>query len=285
MLDFLEVADILEGIDDDLHFVAVVHFEFDGAVEDAVVAGDDEFLHVDVQLTGDDTCHLVEQTDAVDAGHVYGCVKEGLPVHVPFGIDDAVAETGFQFGGHVAVAPVDLQVVFVVDEPEDVIAWDGPATFGEEKSSDIAVVDEERLLAVEVLGHDEGFAGLFSLVGIFLLFLLGVEEGYESAPSCLLRSFLLALEEFVDVFVAEDDVLVAQCLEEFLRLLDVVELTQAVDGRSGEFQAMILQKLAERVLSGFLDLAVVAPQDGLDLSFGLGCGGEIDPGGVHVLRL
>ncbi len=152
--------------------MAVIDSERDGPVENAVIAGDDQFLHVDIELAGDDPRDLIEQSDAVDAGDVDGGVEERLPVHIPFGVDDAVAETGFQFGGHITVAAVYLEMVLVVDEAQDVIAGNGAATSGKHQPFDIVVIDEERLFAVELLGDDERFVGLLGLVGIFLLLFL-----------------------------------------------------------------------------------------------------------------
>ena len=52
-LHFLQIIDGLELVHDSLHFLAVVNTEFDGSVEDTVVAADGELVDVDAQLVAD----------------------------------------------------------------------------------------------------------------------------------------------------------------------------------------------------------------------------------------
>ena len=65
--------------------------QFDGSVEDTVVAADGELVDVDAQLVADNLAHVEEHALAVDTLDFYGCIEEHLFVHIPLGIHDAVA--------------------------------------------------------------------------------------------------------------------------------------------------------------------------------------------------
>ena len=91
MLNLFQILYLLEFIHNHLYILAVVHPEFDDAVEDAVVGRDGDFAHVDVQLPGDDVCQIVQHTHAVDAPNLNGGIEEQLVVHLPLRIKYAVA--------------------------------------------------------------------------------------------------------------------------------------------------------------------------------------------------
>ena len=120
-------------------------------------------------------------------------------MHVPFGIYDAVAIAGFQFGCYLAGTFVYLYAVLVVDESHDVISWDGVATGREDKLVDVFFCDDQRFLLVEVLAHNEEFF-LFLCSGFRLLFLaLAAEEWDIVAPAAGLFLLLVLTLQFVEI--------------------------------------------------------------------------------------
>ncbi len=83
--------------------------------EDAIVATDSELMDIDAQLVADNLAYIKQHTLAVDTLDFNGCIEEQLLVHIPFGIYDAVAVAGLQFGCHRAGALVYLDAVLVVN--------------------------------------------------------------------------------------------------------------------------------------------------------------------------
>ena len=69
---------------------------FDGAVEDVLVAGNGEAADVDVELSTDEIAQIVNHALAIDAAYFNGGIEEQLLVHLPFGIEDSIAETRLQ---------------------------------------------------------------------------------------------------------------------------------------------------------------------------------------------
>ena len=174
----------MEGFYDDLGVVAVVDAYFNGTIEDSVVAGDGNLVDVDVELVCQHVGNIAQESLAVDASNAYGGIEEHLAVHVPFGIEDAVAETCFEFVGYRTGTFVYLYVPFVVDIAEDVVTRDGVAAGWVDILADILFGDEDGFLLVEVLAYDD-----IGFVGEFFLLLLGAlcrrivfQEGHELAP-------------------------------------------------------------------------------------------------------
>ena len=126
-LYILQAVDSLQIIHDHLYIFAIVNSDFDATVEDAVVAADGELVYVDIELVADDTAHVEEQSLAVDALYLDGGVKVHQLVHLPLGVDDAVAIARLELGCHRAGALVYLDTVLVVDVAHDVIARNGMA--------------------------------------------------------------------------------------------------------------------------------------------------------------
>ena len=89
--------------------------QFQRAVEHAVLARDVQVADVDVHLRRDDLCHVVEHAYAVDATDADGGHEEEFLMHVPFHVEDTVAEARLQLGGHRAVSLVDFYLALVVD--------------------------------------------------------------------------------------------------------------------------------------------------------------------------
>ena len=168
---------------------------FDAAIKDAVFTGDRHLVDVDVHLGGDDLGNLVEHAYAVDATDADGGLKVEDLVHVPLDVEDAVSVARLQFGGHRTGALVDLNLVLVVDIAEGVVAGDGVTAAWELVLLDILLGDEDGLLAVELLGHDEEL-----LLGTLLLFLLADERHVFEPARLTVIVFVLAVE-FVDVFL------------------------------------------------------------------------------------
>ncbi len=87
------------------------------------------------QLVGDDFRHIEQHAHAVDAPQFDDHIEEELPVHLPLGIDNAVAEAGFQFGCHGTRPLVQFDAVLIVDiVAHDVVAGNGVAAVGHDKA-------------------------------------------------------------------------------------------------------------------------------------------------------
>ena len=123
--DFLNALYLLQLIHDRLRVFPVVDAQLDAAVEQTVVAADGEFVDIDVHLRGDDSRNIYEDTHTVDTLNADGGVEEQLFMHVPLGIEDAVAETTLQLIGHRTGALVDFYLVLVVDISQDVVSGNG----------------------------------------------------------------------------------------------------------------------------------------------------------------
>lgn len=153
MLHLLQVVDAFQVRHDYLHVIAVVNTKFDKSVEYAVVRRDGYLFDVQVQFVGYDFCHIHEQPLSVNTAYLDGSVKEHLFVHVPFGVDDAVAETCFQFGSHMACPFVYFYMSLVVYISQDVVAGDGMAAGGELVLVNVLLADIDGLFAVKVFTH------------------------------------------------------------------------------------------------------------------------------------
>ena len=111
--------------------------KFDGSVEDTIVAADGKLVDVDAQLVADNLAHIEEHALAVDTLDFDGSIEEYLLVHIPFGIYDAVAETGLQFGCYAARTLMYFDAVLVVDKAHNVIARNRMAAAREDKLVDV----------------------------------------------------------------------------------------------------------------------------------------------------
>ena len=114
-------------------------------------------MDVDVHLRGDNPRYVHQNTHAVDALNTDRGIEENLTVHVPFCVEDMIAEAALQLVGHRTGTLVNLNLVFVVDVPQDVVARNRMAAVLELILPDGLFADEDRLLAVELLGYDEQF--------------------------------------------------------------------------------------------------------------------------------
>ena len=76
-------------------------------------------------------------------------------MHIPLDIENAVAKAGFQFGCHRTCPLMDLNLVFVVDIAQSVIAGNRVAATGEFVLCDVFLREVNRFLAVEFLWNDE----------------------------------------------------------------------------------------------------------------------------------
>ena len=255
--------------------------QFDGAIEHSLLAIDGEAVDVDIHLGGDDARHVYQDAHTVDALNADGGVEEVALVHVPFGIEDAVAKAGFQLGSHRTAALVDFYLSLAVDESQHVVTRNGVAAVLEFILVDVLVADEDGFLAIEIVGHHKESL----LLRAFCLLLLTLsEEGHQLAPAFLGATAVLA-RQLVDILLAQQDGLVAYRLQEILAVARLVELHQDVDSIGGVLNVIFLQELGQQLLSLLLLLATVTAQDGLNLGLGLGRAHEVDPGGLHMLRV
>ena len=185
---FLYVLNLTQLIHYDAHFTAVVYTQFDGAVEDALIAGNGNAMDVDVQLVRDYLRHIVKHTLAVDTRNLNGGVKEHHLVHVPLGVKDAIAETGLKLGSHSTVATVNFYAVLVVDISEDVVTRNRMTALREDKRGDVLLIYNHRLLLVEALSYYEEAA----LRIVFLVVMR--EERHELSPAASRVLSLLAAQ-------------------------------------------------------------------------------------------
>ena len=117
---------------------------------------------------------------------------------------------------------MDLYAVLTVDKSQRIITGNGMTAGGEDKLRDVVLCDIDRLLAVEVLGHDEIVLTLNKLSGSLGLFFS--DEGDIAAPAFSFIGILLTVK-LVDILLAQDDVLLTDGHEQVLRFPDVMELT------------------------------------------------------------
>ena len=160
-------------------------------------------MDVDIHLVGDNLRDVEQHAHTVDALDADGRIEEELFVHIPFGIEDTIAEAGFQFGSYRTGTLVNLYLMAPVDKAQHIVAWDGVTTVFEFVLRNIVVSNEDGLLTVELLGYHKELR-LFG--GTFLLFLVATQEWHQPAPAFL--ASLLALQ-LVEVLLTEQDGLVA----------------------------------------------------------------------------
>lgn len=253
-----------------------MHTQVYGSVEDAVVATDGHAMDVHAQLVADDLGHIVEHSLAVNAAYLYRGIKEELLVHVPFGIEDAVAETCLELGGYGACALVHLYAATIVYVAQNVVSRNGVTAVRIDILRIRVFRYEDGLLLVEVFAHDEEFLAFGlrgGLYGLFL-FLAFAQKGHELVQQVArwLLLFALALQ-FGQVVVAQDDALVANGLKESLMLLDGVQVAELVEDACGHFHAVLFQPGEECGFASFLCVAVGPAEYGLYFGFGL-CGAD-----------
>ena len=180
---------------------------------------------------------------------------------------------------------MNLDAVLVVDISHDVIARDGMATVWEDKLVDVLLCDDERFLLVEILAHDEELLWLGSAFYLLLFLVLSTEEWDVVTPTAGLFLLLVLALQFVDVFLAQDDGMVAESQEEVVVLLDVVEVAELIYARGAYLHTVLLEPLIEYFLALLLHLSIITAQDGLYLALRLGCAHEVDPAWLYVLAL
>ena len=167
---------------------------------------------------------------------------------------------------------MNFYLVLAIDESQDIIARDRVTAMLKLILVDVLVADIDGLLAIEILGDNKQF---LTLLSGFLFFLATTQEGNQLAPSTLV-GFVLALQ-FVNVFFAQQDGLLGQCLEEVFAIAHLVELSKLVSSIQRVFNAVLLKELMEQVFARLLHFTTIATQDGLNLSLGLRCADKANP--------
>ena len=206
-------------------------------------------------------------------------------MHVPLGIYDAIAIARFQLGCNVARTLVNLDAVLVVDEAHDVIARDSVATGWEDKLVDVLFGQNEWFLLVEVLAHHEEFLRFYDSRSLFLALVLAQEWDEVSPASCTLLWLLVLALQFIEVFIAQDEAMLSDTLEEGFVLLDIVILAEFIYYGVGHFHIVLLEPFGEDGLTLLLNFSGVAAQYRHNLAFRLGGAYEADPVGLHMLAL
>lgn len=118
------------------------------AIEYAILCRDGQFVDIDVKLVGQNTGHFMQDTDIVDAADFDGGGEEQRFMYVPCGRKNMVAVAGFEFGGHGALAFVDVNVLVAVDISQHVISRDGVAAFRNDEILDVLFVQDHCFLPV-----------------------------------------------------------------------------------------------------------------------------------------
>ena len=204
---------------------------------------------------------------------MYGGVEVQFAVHVPFGVENVVAEAGFQFCGHRAGTFVYFDLFLCIDESEYVVTGNRMTTVHELILSDVVVSDEDGLLAVELFRYDEQAHLLLLVVLVFVR----LDERHILAPSlAFLRLGFLAFEH-VEVAITEQYGPFAQCLQKTLAFRNVVYGGQLVGGGVGVLYVVLFEKGTQSLLSALLCFSAVAPQYGFNLCFGLCRGCKVYP--------
>ena len=174
-----------------------------------------------------------------------------------------------------------LHVLLAVDEAQDVVARNGVTAFREDVHADGALGDDAGLLLVKALSGRDELGQVLARVICFLL-ALPVEERHVFAPSRG-GAGLLFLVERLSVLVAEHHGLFAECDEEILVGINLMELAEPVKQLGCKLKVVVFQPLAEGGLAGLLQLAVLTPQDGLYVRACLGREHKVDPRRLHML--
>lgn len=185
----------------------------------------------------------------------------------------SVEKRGLFLVGHGTGSLVNLYLVLVVDIAQDVITRDGVAAVLELILANGILADEDWFLAVELLGHNEELL-LGDILDRFLL--VTTQEGYQFAPAALASGDILA-RKLVEVFLAQQDSLVAQRLIEVFQVCNLMEDGQLTDDLGFRLDLVLLQEFRQQCFTLLLQLTTVAAQDGLNLALGLGRTDEVDP--------
>ena len=180
---------------------------------------------------------------------------------------------------------MNLDAVLVVDEAHDVIARDSVATGWEDKLVDVLFGQNEWFLLVEVLAHHEEFLRFYDSRSLFLALVLAQEWDEVSPASCTLLWLLVLALQFIEVFIAQDEAMLSDTLEEGFVLLDIVILAEFIYYGVGHFHIVLLEPFGEDGLTLLLNFSGVAAQYRHNLAFRLGGAYEADPVGLHMLAL
>ena len=267
---FLYVLNLTQLIHNDAHFAAVMDTQFDGAVEDALIAGNGNAMDVDIQLVRDHLCHVMKHTLAVDARNLNGSVKEHHLVHVPLGVKDAIAETGLKLGSHSTVAAVNFYAVLIVDISEDVVTRNRMTALREDKRGDVLLIYNHRLLLVEALSY-------YKEAALRIVFLVVVREERHKLSPAASRILSLLAAQFVEVVIAEQYGALADGEEERLIVLHLMQVAELVKDGSVHLQLVLYKPIVEYLLASLLQFAVVTAQYGSDLALCLSRGHEVYP--------
>ena len=169
-------------------------------------------MDVDIHLVRDNLRDVKQHAHTIDTLNADGGIEEQLLVHIPFGIKDAIAETGLQFGCHRTGTLMDFYLVTAVDESQHVVARDWVAAMLELVLPNGFFGNENGLFAVELLWNHKQLLLLFSA---FLFLLVTIQERHELTPAFLVGILTL---QFVKVFLAQENSFVAQCLIELVAI-------------------------------------------------------------------
>ena len=124
-------------------------------VKDTIVCRDYYLANVDAQLVGHYFCKVEQQSLTVDAANTYRSVEEQLLVHVPFRVENTIAESCLKLRCYRTCPLMYLYATLVVDISQSVIARDRVTAWREDILVDGLFGYEYRLLFVEVFSYDE----------------------------------------------------------------------------------------------------------------------------------
>ena len=161
LCDILEVFNLFEIVHNHLDIVAVMDTQLDRTVKHTILRGNGQTVDVNPHLAGDNLRNVQEHAYAVDSLNADSGIEEQLLVHIPLGIEDAIAETGLQPGSYRTGTLVNLYLMTPIDKAKYIIARNGVTAVLELILRDILVGDEDSLLAIEILRHDKDFLLLF----------------------------------------------------------------------------------------------------------------------------
>ena len=131
----LYILYLLKVLADVLYIIYIVYVGPECAFENAVVTLYVHLLYVGIELARYDGCYLVQHSQIVDTGNLYGYNKVQLFVGVPFGCENPVAMAALERVGYRTVALVYDDVLMFVVISQNIIARNRVATVGNDISA------------------------------------------------------------------------------------------------------------------------------------------------------
>ena len=156
MCDILEVFNLFEIVHNHLDIVAVMDTQLDRTVKHTILRGNGQTVDVNPHLAGDNLRNVQEHAYAVDALNPDSGIVEQVLVHIPLGIEDAIAETGLQPGSHRTGTLVNLYLMATIDKAKDIVTRNGVTAVLELILRDILVSDEDGLFTIPHRYHYAG---------------------------------------------------------------------------------------------------------------------------------